>query len=272
MENPELIQALTANKLFKDVDISDFKLFSLFVEKQYKAGVTLFYQHDPANSVLLITEGTIKISKTLNNGKQVELSRKIAGDLIGEVSFFTKQDRSATALCVEDTTILEISYNDLESVMAFYPKMKDNIYSNIISTLFKSDEKIAMEIFKSDVIFEMYSTINDQKTKLSVAYMQLKESQDKIMELERKHTAMALAVTANHELNQPLMVLQGNLEMLLHNLSEEIKTPKINKFSDNIFEALNRIHLVLEKLKKVEDVNFIKYADEIDMLSIHKEK
>ena len=50
-------------------------------------------------------------------------------------------------------------------------------------------------------------------------HLSLKESRDKVIELERKNSILAMGTTTNHEINQPLTVLTGNLFLLKESLN-----------------------------------------------------
>ncbi|MDD3051779.1 MAG: response regulator [Candidatus Cloacimonetes bacterium] len=101
------------------------------------------------------------------------------------------------------------------------------------------------------------------------AVKQLKETQEEILKLERRNTTLAMGVTANHEINQPLMVIRGNCELLeeqLRNTLNEKQKDKIKK----VFESIKRIEEILTQLKKIEEVNFTQYSNITKMINLRK--
>ncbi len=65
---------------------------------------------------------------------------------------------------------------------------------------------------------------------------ELKYTHDEIINLEKKNSVLAMIVTANHEINQPLTILSGNIDILKERLKKE--TIDIEKYSlifDRVF-------------------------------------
>jgi PAS domain S-box-containing protein len=102
------------------------------------------------------------------------------------------------------------------------------------------------------------------------ALNQLKESQNKIIELEQKNAVLAMTVTANHEINQPLTVLKGNLEILQERLDDQ--------GHENLFvrmaQAIEKIEGTLSKLRNLDRVKLTNYVGGVDMIDLNlvKEK
>ncbi len=94
---------------------------------------------------------------------------------------------------------------------------------------------------------------------------ELEKAQEEIRILARKNTVYAMAVTANHELNQPLTVIKGNMEMI------ELQIGKLNsnskKHFDRISSSLNRIDEILHKYRENRNVKLTEYADDTVMVS-----
>ncbi|HPM01006.1 MAG TPA: tetratricopeptide repeat protein [Candidatus Cloacimonadota bacterium] len=106
---------------------------------------------------------------------------------------------------------------------------------------------------------------------LKKANIQLKEEHAKVLNLERIRSAYAMAVTANHELNQPLMVLKGRLELLQMSMDESNEAQmkqmqKIEKVFDEVMD-------VLEKYRKSDrNIHFELYAGDEEMVVFDEEE
>ncbi len=83
---------------------------------------------------------------------------------------------------------------------------------------------------------------------------------------ERVNAALAMAVTANHEINQPLMIIQGNLEMLIESIKEDNITVKQEKYITKINDGLHRICDLLDKFKTQTEINFVDYTKDHEMV------
>jgi two-component system cell cycle response regulator len=88
----------------------------------------------------------------------------------------------------------------------------------------------------------------------------LRESQEQLVELERKNSIMAMAVTANHELNQPLTVLAGYLKMLEDTLPPDTLSDKQQKYIRKIKESVERINGILRKFNKAASIKIENYT------------
>ncbi len=108
---------------------------------------------------------------------------------------------------------------------------------------------------------EMYRLRNEE---LEAKNKQLKEAQEEIRELERRNSINAMAVTANHELNQPLMVIQGNLDMLESDI--ESAGEKAMYRLKKIRASLERINEQLAKFRRFEDAHVGEYSAKTPMI------
>ncbi len=82
--------------------------------------------------------------------------------------------------------------------------------------------------------------------------------QQQILDLERKNSVLAMVVTANHELRQPLTTLKGYLEIHLKELKEKEITfsdKPIKKFD----KAIDTMIQILDKYKNSQDFDITSY-------------
>ncbi len=107
--------------------------------------------------------------------------------------------------------------------------------------------------------------MNDELTQM---YNKLTNAHMEILKLERKNSIFAMAVTANHEINQPLMIIKGNVEML----DMKYGNPDINPYISRIDEATCRIDRILSRYKEQQDYKMQAYADEIEMVVFDEKK
>ena len=99
------------------------------------------------------------------------------------------------------------------------------------------------------------------------SYLRLKEYYDRIIEVEKKNMALAMAVTANHEMNQPLMIMKGNLEMFLFSLEKECPIDARQRhYLEMIDQATARMAHILDKFKQATSMTFENYTDQSKMI------
>lgn len=91
--------------------------------------------------------------------------------------------------------------------------------------------------------------------------------EEKLLEAEKLSTALAMVVTTNHELNQPLMIIQGNIEML-KSKQDLVSCPSCGKYINVIEKAIERIGVILRRMREIEDIELKKYINGVDMISL----
>lgn len=127
---------------------------------------------------------------------------------------------------------------------------------------------ITKPIEEEEVLVRVRTQIDVKKSKDEIknAYDKLVKTQSELIKLEKKNSAMAIAVTANHELNQPLMVLQGYLEIFLMTIDVANLSDQQKKCLNEINKSVNKMSDILEKFKNVNNLSFKDYEKETEMV------
>ncbi|MCP4216722.1 MAG: response regulator [bacterium] len=92
--------------------------------------------------------------------------------------------------------------------------------------------------------------IREYNKELESSFKKLKDSQDEIVELEKKNALMALAVTTTHEMNQPLTVMQGYLGLFKESFDEGDLSRGQRKYLERIEHSYKRMCEILEKFRQ----------------------
>ena len=71
------------------------------IPRTYPAGTTLFVDGETSVSLFIIRKGTVSIRKGPPNA-YVEISKLFTNEVLGELSFFDRSPRSATAVALTD--------------------------------------------------------------------------------------------------------------------------------------------------------------------------
>src|SRR5262245_57091347 len=109
--------------------------------RTYKAGQTLFNDGDPSRSIFIIRKGAVSIRKKRGQS-HVEVSRAVSGETIGELSFFDRRPRSATAVALIEVEVIEITFEALEKVYQSIPDYMKTIMASMAERLRKANELI----------------------------------------------------------------------------------------------------------------------------------
>lgn len=113
----------------------------------------------------------------------------------------------------------------------------------------------------------MNTELKIQKEEIEKAYKNIKSAQNEIINLEKNNALLAMNVTANHEINQPLMILQGNLEMIQFVLEDLKADEKSMKYCRVAFDSIDRIQEILKKFQDIGNLTTEKYVGGEDMIS-----
>jgi diguanylate cyclase (GGDEF)-like protein len=100
----EVVSVLSNKPLFFGLSDEQFgKIASIAQKKSYRAGDTIFQEGDPGKYILVLETGEIDIYKEMDDGRKVKLSSLMPGAVIGEVTLFSNESRSATAVAGRDS-------------------------------------------------------------------------------------------------------------------------------------------------------------------------
>ncbi|MGE5342011.1 MAG: response regulator [Candidatus Omnitrophota bacterium] len=104
---------------------------------------------------------------------------------------------------------------------------------------------------------ELLARINTQ--------LRLRNAQTEIVRLAEQNAALAVAYTANHEINQPLTVLLGNLEMFLADIDKQTLTERQQKFLSRMERSVKKIQEILKMFTDSTSIHFEPYLGERNM-------
>lgn len=99
-----------------------------------------------------------------------------------------------------------------------------------------------------------------REKELKQSYEKIKNAQQEILGLERKNTALAMAVTANHEINQPLTVIKGYIQLLMLSLKNKDLSDKQLKYFQKMSQSADRIKYILKKFEDTDQIDLADYS------------
>jgi cAMP-dependent protein kinase regulator len=112
--------------LFSDLSHDEFLAV---IEKLSPADVgpgdMIIKEGEAGDSIFIIVSGQVSIFRRDEDKNEVWITNLGEGSFFGEFGYFSGQKRFASVKAVEDTTLLEISRKDLESVTAKHPRVRD---------------------------------------------------------------------------------------------------------------------------------------------------
>jgi len=169
-----------------------------------------------------------------------------------------------------DLILLDVMMPDMDG-FEFCRRIKKDDKFKDIPVIFLSALSDTVNIVKSfevgGVDFVM-KPFNVQELLARVkTHLEIVSHRKTIIELEQKNTIAAMIVTANHEINQPLTVLKGNLEMLKINLKNYELPEKAAKNIEKIQKCSELIEAILHKYQTYTEYNFKPYLNDVKMIN-----
>jgi two-component system cell cycle response regulator len=149
---------------------------------------------------------------------------------------------------------------------------KPFIKEELIARLFVHLERSRINKLLRITLIEKENLINKSDyliSKLKDTNTRLLQAQQELVNIERQNAVLTMSVTANHEINQPLMIIKGNVELLQ---SQNPPSEKSEKHYMRIHEAITRIEDILAKLRSisVESARTTEYSSEKQMFVLNE--
>ena len=130
--------------LFTDVTSNDLQALEAIVERRfYMAGDLICNEGEVADALFLIEMGTVDI---VPKGKERVFATIGSGQSFGELAFFERGTRPASASAREPTHILKIPYERLSKVLSERPGLALIVYRNACAFFAKHFRTLALDL------------------------------------------------------------------------------------------------------------------------------
>ena len=97
----------------------------------YQPGQAVFLQGDRAGQISLIKAGRVKLSKLLEDGSEITLDIRTAGDFLGEYIFSDEFDYPVSAWCLAETLVCSFSKEVFEKLVLDQPTIGLRVIKNL---------------------------------------------------------------------------------------------------------------------------------------------
>jgi tetratricopeptide (TPR) repeat protein len=135
-----------------------------------------------------------------------------------------------------------------------YVLLRDVIYneeSNVKLSEMQTLYELELKKKEAEIIRIRTEELQTAKDEAERAFQKLREAQRSLIDMEKKNLELVMAVTANHEINQPLMILKGNLELLEATLGDKM-TDALQKNFTRVNESIDRMEEILVRYDTIE--------------------
>ena len=129
--------------IFVDLNEIDFKnISSYFTIKNFPKNSMIVLEEEYGDTVYIVNEGTVKISRLNDEGKEVILALLGIGEIFGELAALDGEARSANVHAQETCKVYAISRNDFIHLLKTNFKVTYALLGELAKRMRKSDQQI----------------------------------------------------------------------------------------------------------------------------------
>lgn len=138
------INKLCAKKVSIFADLTDeenIKIIQMTGEGLYGKGDTICHEGEPSNTLYILNEGQIKLTKITRDGKEQIVRLLKSGDFFGELSLFTENEiNNVTAYATSQVKICTLSKENMTKVLDDNPEISLKLLGTISTRLAKLED------------------------------------------------------------------------------------------------------------------------------------
>lgn len=112
------------------------------MRKVHERGDSIFMQGDKADTMFLMKAGRVKLSKAMEDGTEITLDIRKAGDFLGENMLSEEIDYPVTAWCMEKTLICGFTKTSFEKIVLDYPNIGLQVIRNLSSRIASLTDRV----------------------------------------------------------------------------------------------------------------------------------
>lgn len=168
--------------LFANLPHSEIKFLSeTLVESDFRPGEIVLDEGSPPEYVYLILEGEVEIVKSLGTTDERVLGREKQGEILGEMSMFSKSGaRTASARASSPLRLLRITFDQFDTVLHRHPPLAYDMLRLYSGRLEASEDMTIQDL-------------REKNHQLTLAYQELKDAQAAMIEKEKLEHELELA-------------------------------------------------------------------------------
>ncbi len=112
-------------------------------------GRPLVTQGDPANSIVMIGGGRVRLVRALNEGHTLSLGYRGAGDLLGEAALGSVPNHRESAIATEDVEALVVPMATVRSLMGTDLAFANALLTSLVERNAETEERLASMLFRN---------------------------------------------------------------------------------------------------------------------------
>lgn len=140
MSDASSLRDVTVLKGLADKDLED--MVPNLIPVRYSKGQYIFYRNDKSTGLYFVVEGSIQIIIDNELNKEIVVYTIGKGDIVGEMSLFSNEKRSATAVALEESYLFKVHNEKFIELMHGHPSIAVNLARILIERLLAANEMI----------------------------------------------------------------------------------------------------------------------------------
>ena len=141
-----IIENLNTIPIFIDLDADELKDVSeSCTPRKYPKNSMIILEEEFGDIVFIIIQGTVKITRVNDEGKEVILSLLGPGEIFGEMAILDGEPRSADATAIEDCILFKINQRDFSQVLS----IQNGVMISIIKILTKRLRETTQKVYSN---------------------------------------------------------------------------------------------------------------------------
>lgn len=190
LESSPSVRALSP--LFADLDSATIALIvASFTEEVWPAGHILIEEQAPGDSLYIIIDGQVQISRTFQNGERLVIRKMGPGEFFGEMALLEDKPRSARVSTLTPTTFLAVTRQRFNTLIEQHPAVAINFLKAISAQLRQQYSEQAFLLEEKQTLVEALATKNaaleQTLAKLQAALVTVAEHERVKRDLEIAH-------------------------------------------------------------------------------------
>lgn len=158
--------------------------------RKFPKDTVIFKQGDISREIFILQSGKVKIFRTIRNQKKTLAILSNAGDFFGEMSFINNKPRSATALALEDSTLIVLEPEILEKMLYQNPEIAFRFIKKLAQRLEEADiqiENVLLRDIESRLIHFLVNQSQENSFSVLFSLNDIAEWMDEPYETVRQH-------------------------------------------------------------------------------------
>ena len=144
------VEMLAKNELFEQLTEEDRAQLAQVVDRrELAAGTTLFQAGEPGESLFVVSSGEVELFIKDTAGQKIVLTVASDGEIFGELALLDRGARTATALALVDTELLELDRDDLLLLFQKTPEAAVRLLAAVGHMTRRADELLQTRVSRN---------------------------------------------------------------------------------------------------------------------------